>query len=279
MIAIELTKQVRRARGWATMASMTAVSLLLVVVIGTTRASVPERIGDWGSVVTNASGFVLPLIVLNVMTLFLLPLAAAIFAGESVAGEAAWGSLRYVLSRPVARWRVLATKAAAAAAFSVATVVVVVLVSLLASGLAFGWGSLTVIDLQHTTALHLAAASFAPLDAVGRLAMATGFVVGTLASTFTFAFLLSALTDRPFSAVAGGVGLCLVSRSLDNISGFHALSPWLPATDAGTTAWTGFFTSPPQFGGVGHELLVQLVYSTIFLSAACIWFTRSDVLS
>jgi len=279
LIAVELIKQVRRPRGWVTVATMAGIGVLLVLIIGTTEASLPERVGDWDSVVTNSSGFASPLIVLNAMLLFLLPLVAAIFAGESVAGEAAWGSLRYVLARPVARTRVLASKAATAALFCIGTVVAVVAVSLLAGVIAFGWRSLTVIDLQHTSALHLAAATFGPLAATGRLAMATGFVIATLASTFSFAFLLSTLTSRPFSAVAGGLGLCLVSRALDNIPGLHALGPWLPATDAGTTAWTGLFTSPAQSAAIGHTLLVQLVYSTIFLAAAWLWFTRTDVLS
>ena len=42
-----------------------------------------------------------------------------------------------------------------------------------------------------------------------------------MASTFAFALLLSTLTDSPFSAVAGGVGLGLVSRALDNVPGLH----------------------------------------------------------
>ena len=100
MIAVELTKQLRRARGWVTLSTMAAIAIVLCVVIGITQASIAERIGDWGSVTTDTSGFTLPLIALNAMLLFLFPLGVAIFAGEPVAGEAAWGSLRYLLARP-----------------------------------------------------------------------------------------------------------------------------------------------------------------------------------
>jgi hypothetical protein len=75
------------------------------------------------------------------------------------------------------------------------------------------------------------------------------------------------------------VGLGLFSRALDNVPGLHALGAWLPITDAGTTAWTGFFTVPAQTGAVAHELLVQAVYSAAFLAAGFVWFTRSDVLA
>ncbi|HEX4838182.1 MAG TPA: ABC transporter permease [Solirubrobacteraceae bacterium] len=279
MIAVELVKQARRPRAWVTLLATIAIPVLLTLVIGTTRPTIAERVGDFGSVVTDTSGLTMPLIALSTMLLFLLPLAVAIFAGESVAGEASWGSLRYLLARPVPRWRVLGAKAAVAAAYSVAAVVLVVLVSLAAGTLAFGWRSLTVLDLQHTTPFLVASAKLEPLTAAIRLALATAYVLGTLTSTFAFALFLSTLSARPFSAVAGGVGLSLFSRALDNIPGLHALSPWLPVTDTGSSLWTGFFTQPMQTGGIAHVLAVQASYTALFLIAAAVWFTRSDVLS
>jgi ABC-2 type transport system permease protein len=279
VIGIELTKQLRRARGWVTLGVMGTMPLVLAVVIGTTRRSIPERLGNYGSVVTGTTGLSLPLIALSVMMLFLLPLSVAIFAGEPVAGEAAWGSLRYLLARPVSRRRVLASKATVAAGFSIAAVVVTVLSASVAGVLAFGWHPLTVVDLQHTTAFTVAAATFTPLAALGRILLTVVFLLCTLSSTFAFSLFLSTLTSRPFSAVAGGVGLSLFSRALDNVPGLHALSPWLPVTDSGTTLWTGFFTAPTQWAGVAHLLVVQVIYSLVFLAAAFLRFTRSDILT
>ncbi len=279
MIAVELARQGRRAKGWVTLGLVAAVSVLLAVVIGATRAAVPERVGDWGSVVTDSSGLTLPLIALSAMQLFLLPLAVAIFAGDAVAAEAAWGSLRYVLARPVSRSRVLAARVAVAAAFSLAAVVVAAAASLVAGVLAFGWRPLTVLDLQHTSAFAVAAATFEPADALGRLALAAALVAGTMGSTFAFALLLSTLTSRPFSAMAGGVGLGLVSRALDNVPGLHLLGPWLPVTDAGSTLWTGLFLDPVQVDGLAHVVLVQAACTTLLLAAAWLRFLRADVLS
>jgi ABC-2 type transport system permease protein len=257
---------------------MGAIPALLTLVVGTTRPTIAERVGNFGSVVTDTTGLTVPLIALSAMLLFMLPLAVAIFAGECVAGEASWGSLRYLLARPVPRWRVLGAKAAVAALYSVAAVVLVVLVSLATGALAFGLHPLTVLDLQHTTPFLVASAQFKPLTAVARLALAGTYVIATLTSTFAFALLLSTLSVRPFSAVAGGVGLGLFSRALDNIPGLHVLSPWLPMTDEGSSLWTGFFTQPMQTGGVAHVLAVQAAYTAVFLVLAIVWFTRSDML-
>jgi len=258
---------------------MAAVPVVLAVVIGLSRPTIAERVGNWGSVVTDTSGFTLPLIALSAMLLFLLPLSVAIFAGETVAGEAAWGSLRYLLAQPVGRWRVLASKAFVAASFSIAAVVLAAFTASLAGVLAFGWHPVTVIDLQHTTAFHVASATFPPWEALARTVLSAVFILCTLAGTFAFALFLSTLTSRPFSAVAGGVGLGLFSRALDNVPGLHSLGPWLPVTDSATTLWTGFFASPMELGGLGHVLTVQAVYTGVFLVAAFVCFSRADILT
>ena len=279
MIAVELYKQGRRPRPWVTLGVMAAVPVLLTVVIGLTRPALAERVGDWGSVVTNTSGLSVPLIALSAMGLFFLPLAVSIFAGEAVAGEAAWGSLRYLLVRPVSRQRLLASKATIAAAFSVGAVAVVCVTSLLSGALAFGWHPLTVIDLQHTSAFHVATATFTPPAALARLFLAAAVVTVNLTSTFGFALLISTMTCSPFSAMAGGVGLGVISRALDNVPGLHGLGPWLPVSDSGSTAWTTLFFPAVDMGTITQLGLVQTVYTMVFLTAAWVHFARADALS
>ena len=79
-IALELTKQARRPRGLVTLGVLGVLAAVLTRVSGVSRATIAERIGDWGSVVTDTSGLTLPLIALSASLLFLLPLAVAIFA-------------------------------------------------------------------------------------------------------------------------------------------------------------------------------------------------------
>ena len=119
------------------------------------------------------------------------------------------------------------------------------------SGLvAFGWHPLAVLDLQHSTAFSSGQSTLAPTAALGRLALAVLVIAGAMLSTFAFAFLCSTLTEQAFTAVAGGVLFGLVSRSLDNIPGLHALSPWLPLTDTGTDVWNGIFFQPSDWSGL-----------------------------
>ncbi len=279
MITVEFIKQIRRPRAWIVFAVLALVAVVVTLIIGLTSAGTPERIGNWGSVVPNSSGFSMGLIALNALLLFLIPLAVAVFAGESVADDAGTGALRYLLARPITRERVLTTKMIVAGLFSVAAVAVVVVAGVLSGLISFGWHPLAVLDLQHSNAFSSGLSTLSPVAALGRLGLAVAVVSGTMLSTFAFALFCSTLTDRAFSAVAGGVLFGLVSRALDNIPGLHALTPWLPLTDKGTDVWNGIFFQPTDWSGLPHLAIVQGAYAVLLLAAAFVAFHRKDVLS
>jgi ABC-2 type transport system permease protein len=210
---------------------------------------------------------------------FFLPLAVAIFAGESVAGEAGWGSLRYVLARPVSRSKYLLSKLLVALMFSVAAVVLVPVAALVVGTVAFGWHPFTAIDGSASSALHSTVVTFGSGAALARLAVGTAYVAAGMTSIFAFAFLLSTITTRPFAAVAGGVGLTIVSRVLngDYLPGVSVLNPYMPNNDV--DLWQHFFQQPAQTAGMLRFLVLQLVYVAVFLTAAWWWFLRKDILT
>jgi len=279
MIAVELSKQLRRPRTWGVLGAVAGLSVLLSLIIGITRPATSERLGSWLSVTPNTSGFVMPLLVLNALLLFVFPLTAAIFAGESVAGEASWGSLRYLLAHPGQRSRTLRAKATVAAALTATAIVIATLCAVIIGFLLSGGRPLPVIDLEHTTPFNLVGATFGPAQSLTRIALVAVFVLVTVACTFAFALLLSTLTSRPFSAVAGGIGLSLFSRALDNIAGLGALRPALPVTDSGSSLWTGLLTHPIQTQGMVHFFLIQTLYTAAFLMLSWRNFQHADILT
>jgi ABC-2 type transport system permease protein len=280
MIAIELAKQWRRPRTLLTLVALAMFTIVLTIVLDASGAGRIERVGDIPLLVTpNRSGFSVPLIALSSTMKFFLPLAVAIFAGESVAGEAGWGSLRYVLARPVSRSKYLLSKLLVALMFSVAAVALVPLAALVVGTVAFGWHPFTAIDGSASSALHSTVVTFGSWAALGRLAVGTAYVAAGMTSIFAFAFLLSTITTRPFAAVAGGVGLTIVSRVLngDYLPGVAALNPYMPNNDV--DLWQHFFQQPAQTAGMVRFLVLQLVYVTVFLAAAWWWFLRKDILT
>jgi ABC-2 type transport system permease protein len=279
-VRVEFAKQWRRPRTLLTLAALALFTVALTIALAASGAGSLERVGDIPLLVApNRSGFSVPVIALSSTMKFFLPLAVAIFAGETVAGEADWGSLRYALARPGSRTRFLLSKLAVALAFSLIAVVLVPAAALGAGTVAFGWHPFTAIDASASTVVHAAVVHFGTGASLERLAVGTAYVAAGMTSIFAFAFLLSTLTSRPFAAVAGGVGLTIVSRVLngDYLPGVAAVNPYMPNNDV--DLWQHFFQQPAQTAGMAHFLVLQLVYIAVFLVPAVWWFARKDILT
>jgi ABC-2 type transport system permease protein len=198
---------------------------------------------------------------------FLVVVVVALFCGDTVAGEASWGSLRYLLALPVPRSRLLRQKLLVGAATSVFAVVVLMVVALVGGSLVYGWDPLTTP----------VGTEVAPWRAVGLLALATGYLLVHLMLVGSLAFLLSVRTDQPLLAVGGAVMLYIVSNILDLVPALESIRFLLPT--AYNLAWTGVFSSPVQYEDMAKGAIAALLYTTVFLVLAWRSFARKDVVS
>ncbi len=277
MILVEWYKQARRRRTYAVLGTVAGFSVVLTVALAATGGQT-EFVGDLPLLmVPRASGLSVPLIALSGTMKFLLPLAVSLFAGEAVAGEAGWGSLRYVLARPVSRARVLWSKAAVAALLSASALAVLTVVTFVAGGIAFGWHTLSVTDGGTSTPGHPETVVVPAAAALGRLGVSVLYVGAGMTSIFALAFFLSTTTRRPVVAVAGGVALTVVSRifNADYLPGVLAVNRYMPNNDI--DLWQHLFTRAPDLSAVPHFLALQAAYVVTFMVLAHWWFTRKDV--
>jgi ABC-2 type transport system permease protein len=279
LIVIEWYKQVRRRRTYVALGMVAGFSVALTVALAATGSGQTEFIGDLPLLmVPRSSGLSVPVIALSSTMKFLLPLAVSLFAGEAVAGDAAWGSLRYVLARPMSRARVLWSKAAVAAALSAAAVLILAVVAIVVGGLALGWHPLRVTDGSSSVPGHPASVVVPAGTALGHLGVAVLYVGAGMTSIFALSFFISTTTRRPLIAVAGGVALTIVSRifNADYFPGIAVVHRYMPNNDI--DLWQHLFTRAPDLSGVPHFLVLQCVYVAVFMSLAHWWFTRKDVL-
>ena len=268
MIAVEARKQVRRLR---TYVGFAIVALIPVILTAALKANPPEghRQGAEEAFfrLATQSGLNLPIAALSMMSGFLLVIVVCLFAGETVAGEASWGTLRYLLVRPVRRGRLLRVKLGVASLLALAATVTVTAVALIAGTVAFGWHPVitpTLTTMSTGTALW-------------RLVISTAYVAWGMAAFVSFAFMLSTMTDTPFGAVAGGVGLAIVSQILDGISALGSLRYAMPSHYL--DAWHALFQPPVNAWDMLRGAVAQAGYAALFLGLAWWWFNRKDVLS
>jgi ABC-type transport system involved in multi-copper enzyme maturation permease subunit len=199
---------------------------------------------------------------------FLLVVAVALFCGDTVASEAGWGTLRYLLAAPVPRARLLRQKLVVALAYSAVAVTSFPLMSLAAGTVAFGW---------HPLRLPGTGAVLGSGVAVGRMGIVLVYVLGTELVVAGLAFLLSVSTDSPLGAVGGAVGLVIVSDILDAVTALGGWRQVLPTH--WQFAWLDAMQPQISWGGMLEGAAVSLSYALVLFALAFRHFRAKDIVS
>ncbi|OKJ08337.1 ABC transporter permease [Kitasatospora sp. CB01950] len=215
----------------------------------------------------TASGANFATTLLFMGTGFLLVIPVALFCGDTVASEASWSSLRYLLAAPVPRARLLARKFTVAMMFSAAAVVLLPAVGLVVGTAAYGWG-----DLKLPTGATLSAT-----EALPRLALAVLYVFLAEAVVGALAFWLSTATDAPLGAVGGAVFASIITGVLDAVTALGSLREWFPAH--WQYAWADALQPQLEWGGMVQGVVLSLSYAVILLALAFRGFATKDVVS
>jgi ABC-2 type transport system permease protein len=204
---------------------------------------------------------------LTVMVPSFLPLTVAVVAGDSVAGEASLGTLRYLLVRPAGRSRLLLMKATTTAAFCLAAALAVVIGGLVAGAILFPLGRVTTLS---ATTLSLP-------SGIERTVLAALVVGASLFGMGAIGLFISTLTDVPVGAMAATFGIVVLSAVLDGVSQVQAIHPWL--FTHGWFAFSDLLRAPVRWTAISHDIALQLAYMAVFGAAAWARFTTKDVLA
>jgi ABC-2 type transport system permease protein len=269
VIVVELRKMFRRPRTWATIAVLNSLPILVAVLLQLTDLA--PRAGEGPPFLSAVlrNGALYPLAALAIVLPLFLPIAVAVVAGDSIAGEAQAGTLRYLLARPVGRTRLLVAKLVAVLAFVVVTVVVVAAV-----GYVIGK---TVFDAQPIGGTSVSGTSLTQADLAGRTLLAVGYVAVSMLGVAAFALFFSTLTDSPLGATMGALAVLVASSLLFTLDAASPIAPYLP-----TRYWLAFvdlFRDPIQWRDLTRGIALQGVYVGVLLAAAWANFTTKDVTS
>jgi ABC-2 type transport system permease protein len=265
-LRVELVRQLRRRRTVLTLGFLAVLPLLLWLAFRVGRDD-RNRGGATLADLATASGLNFVVFTLFSTVSFLLVVVVALFFGDTVASEASWSSLRYLLAAPVPRGRLLRQKAVVAALLSVFALVLLPAVAIAVGAVAYGAG-----DLISPTGQSLAF-----LPAVSRLALVPAYLVLQLAWVAGLALLLSVSTDAPLGAVGGAVMVSILSQILETINALGDLRDYLPTRF--NAAWADLLASPIDWMHLASGALSGLAYATVFGLAAWWRFAAKDITS
>ncbi|MEU3460916.1 ABC transporter permease [Streptomyces sp. NPDC006733] len=268
----ELTIVFRRWRTAALLAVLAAVPLLVGIAVKIeTRNGGSAGAGGGGeggpafiSQVSN-NGLFLSFASLAATLPVFLPMAVGVVAGDSIAGEANSGTLRYLLVAPAGRTRLLLAKFTAVAAFcAVATLVV--------AGTALAVGA-ALFPLGDVTLLSGTTISFS--DGLVRALMIAVLVSASLVGVAAIGLFISTLTNSGIGAMAATVGLVITVQIVDTIPQLHVVQPYLFPH-----YWLSFadvLRTPVYWDDILSNLGLQALYAAVFGSAAWARFTSRDI--
>jgi ABC-2 type transport system permease protein len=254
--------------------------LLLLVTVGfpvvigiALRVSAPHPQGGGngpGTAFFNqlaGNGVFLSFIALSTLLILVLPVVVSVVAGDSVAGEASYGTLRYLLAVPAGRTRLLGVKLAVIVVFGLCATVIVAATSLVVGAILFPVGPVTLLS-----------GSTVPLaEGLLRVLFVTLYVAAAMAALGAIGLAVSSLTEHAIGAIAAILILVVTSEVVDQVPQLAPVGPYLP-----THWWLSFdsiLRAPVDTSTLLKGLLSFAVYTVLASSLAWARFTTADVTS
>jgi ABC-2 type transport system permease protein len=275
LLRTEFTKATRRMRTLVVFALLVGLPILIVLAIHSRGAERGAEDGPGLFRLARQSGLLIPAAVLSVTSGFLLVVIAGTFAGDSVAGDASWGNLRYLLMRPVPRGRLLVAKAIVAAVLIWLSTFLVVVASLVVGVILFGAHPVSFPGLTFLRGIQVFQLSQSTI--VWRVFVATTYVSFGFSALLALGLLFSVLTDTAASAILATAGFYIVSEILDGIPQLGRIRYLFPTHYL--ESWEPMFVNNRYPHDMLAGIAVQLGYLVVFGTAALIYFKRKDIRS
>ena len=254
-----------RRRNLAGLGVLAVVPIIVAIAVRVSSPGTGEG-PDFLDAITG-NGLFVALAALTLELPLFLPLAVAAISGDAVAGEANLGTLRYLLTVPVGRTRLLVVKYLAIAIFALVATLVVALVGSIMGLALFGGGEM--ITLSGTQI------SFAA--GVWRVLLTVGYIAAGLAALGAIGLFISTLTEQPIAAMIATVLTNVLMFILDSITQLAWLHPWLL-----THWWIAYgdlLRTPIATESLTRGLLTFTVYGLVFWLAAWARLGSKDISS
>lgn len=262
----ELSVLFRRRRTWALLLALAAIPILIAIAVRLTSGPSTGRGPAFLDRVSQNGLFVAATGLVVSIPLFL-PLTVGVVAGDTIAGEASHGTLRYLLVAPAGRVRLLVVKYAGAAVFCLVATLTVAAAGVLSGAVLFPLGPVTLLS-GNTVSVG---------EALVRLLLIAFFVTLSLLGLSAMGLFFSTLTDVPVGAMAATIVLSVVSQVLDSLPQLAWLHPWLFSHY--WLAFADLLREPISWDSFGDNAALQAGYLLVFGALAYGRFLTKDVLS
>lgn len=265
-LRVELVRQLRRRRSQLVFGFLVLLPFIIWAAFEFGSSDNARRSGGFVDLATaSAPNFVV--FTLFASGTFLLPVIVALFFGDTIASEASWSSLKYLLAIPIPRRRLLRQKTITSALLSLSAIALLPGVALAVGVIFYGAGEAV---SPTGDAISFGDSMIALVFTIIYLAINLSWMAG-------LALLLSVSTDAPLGAVGGTVLVSILSQILDQITALEDLRNYLPTHYS--FAWADLISSDIDWSNLTAGAFSAVAYAAIFGLLAWRRFTTKDITS
>ncbi|TFB76222.1 ABC transporter permease [Cryobacterium glaciale] len=267
LLGSEIAVLFRRRRTWAMLVAVALIPILLAVAVRLSSSTLDPGEGPPFLDRVTQNGLFVGFTAMVVAVPLFLPLTIGVVAGDTIAGEAGLGTLRYLLVAPAGRVRLLLVKFTGAALFCLVATLTLTLSGALIGAALFPVGPVTLLSGD----------TISVAESLLRSLLMAAYVTVSLLGLAMIGLFISTLTDVPVGAMAATIVVSVVAQILDVIPQLSWLHPWLFSH-----YWLGFadlLRQPLDLGSFGQNAIVQACYLAVFGALAYSRFVTKDILS
>lgn len=201
-----------------------------------------------------------------------LPLLVALVTGDIVSGETASGTIRFLLTRPASRSKIVLAKWVASLLYTLALLVWLGIIALFLSRAIFGASDMIAVNSEAITIIRAD-------DINWRYAWAFLIAFLSLSLIASLSNMLSCLMDNSITPIVTVMAIVIVFTIIGTFEApvFDLIRPYLFTTHM--ISWRSMFEDPLPMADIRQSCLVLLAHIAVFLGVSLYSFNRKDIIS
>ena len=217
------------------------------------------------------NGNLIAFIVLQMLIIHI-PLLVALVTGDLISGEAATGTIRMLLTKPISRTNLLLSKFMAGAVYTMCIIIWLGIMAVVVGKLLFGSGDLLVLNSDGLVILQQDDVNWRYLG---------GFAVAFLAllTVSSLSICLSVFSENSIGPIVTTMAIIILFTIIGtlDVKIFDNVRPFLFTTHM--ISWRSFFEDPLPVKEIWKSIIVLLVHNVAFISIAIYAFNKKDITS
>jgi len=199
-----------------------------------------------------------------------MPLLVALVTGDLISGETSSGTIRFLLSRPAGRTKIVLAKWIAGLFYTLLLLILLGVIALYGSRLIFGDGDMLCVNSTGATIIRNA-------DVNWRFMYSFFIAFLSLSVVATLALFLSTIMDNSITPIVSTMAIIIIFTIMGmfDLPSLDVIRPFLFTSHM--ISWKDMFENPVPVQDIINSCIILFAHIVILLGASIYIFERKDI--